>query len=48
VTKSILRGMVLGTVLFNIFVGEMDSGIECIPSRFADNTKLCVAVNTLE
>ncbi|GAB0189261.1 cAMP-dependent protein kinase inhibitor alpha [Grus japonensis] len=26
----------------------MDSGIECTLSKFADNTKLCGAVNTLE
>ncbi|GAB0180359.1 cAMP-dependent protein kinase inhibitor alpha [Grus japonensis] len=26
----------------------MDSGVECTLSKFADNTKLCGAVNTLE
>jgi len=38
----------LGLELFNIFVSNMDSGIECILSEFADNTKLCGAVNMLE
>ncbi|KAJ7404812.1 rna-directed dna polymerase from mobile element jockey-like [Pitangus sulphuratus] len=45
VTNDVPQVLVLGMALFNNFVGHMDSGIDCILSKFANDTKLCSTVD---
>lgn len=46
--SGVCQRLVLGLVMFNIYVSSMENGIECTLSEFPNSIELCGKISALE